>query len=113
MVTQLHTELKAMADDNPAAYISLDVLLSIAIDNTITAIDSLKGKMIPVGQGLLSAMLVDASFSTNPLNSARLIKARHSRPGEINIALNATLTVNVQTFIVGDNRPISSIAVQL
>lgn len=112
MATPLHTEIKNIAQNNPAGYISIDLIRQLTVDTMLAAIDKLKGIEIPVGQQVLSASLEDASFATPPNTSAVLDKFQNALGNQIGLKLNSDLTVIVNTFIKGDRtKGISTVTV--
>jgi hypothetical protein len=108
MSNALHSEIKALAGTNPAAYLSIDFVQTLAINKMLLSIAKVQGVEIPSGQQLLSATLDSATFSAPPSTSARFVKPATSLPNQVGLALSSTLTVVVSVFVKGDKAKLIS-----
>ena len=109
MAIGIHGELKALAGDRPAGYLSSDLIQMMTIKRTVVAIAKIIGVEIPAGQQLLSASVDSADFTKPPLQSATLVKYANALPNEIGLRLNSDLTVKIRVFVKGDKAKLISI----
>jgi hypothetical protein len=108
MATPIHVEIKALANANPAAYVSIDIIEQLTIARFLVAIQKITGAEIPAGQQVLSASLDSAAFATPPATSASLTKYANALPNQIGLTLNSDLTVIVKVFVKGDKTKLIS-----
>jgi hypothetical protein len=98
MATQIHTELKSLAGNNPAAYMSVSFVQMLTIQTTIISINKITGVQIPVGKQVLAARLEGANFSQDPMQHSRLTKSSNALSNQIGLTLNADLAVKTAFY---------------
>ena len=103
----LHAEIETLAGDLPAAYIDVKPLSRITIDKLVETIVRLKGISIPSGNLSLNAVLLDASWSSEP--AGKFVEDVNNPLGD-KVSLTVTSNLKILVGIHLSNDPISEIS---
>ena len=96
---QLHSELAALSQQNPAGYIVTESLARIALRRLLDTVTLLKGKTIVAGSGELSATLRDVQWAKAPEASLVPPKNPAFPDREVDIGVSPGFDIIVDIFI--------------
>jgi hypothetical protein len=107
----IHTEIKGLAKDLPAAYLSTTFLRALILNSFLDSISRVKGTPIATGKQFLSAVLMNANFVGGL--KPTIDTFANAMPEQIGMLLNAALDVEVVVVLRSDpSKKISTVTIK-
>lgn len=107
-ISALHQELANLSQANPAGYIETPSFARLTVGRLDATATLLKGKEIPAGSGVLSAVLRDLHWSSQPRISLTPPRNPAFPDREVDVIIPSTFDITVEIFISGDTSKVIS-----